>query len=194
MEPTDPRTGLPQAKNNTRERAQPHPSENNWILKLYWARPCPPEQDPVFPTATPSHQEAYTSLSASSIRRDRRQKKYNPTVTKTKPHHRKLTSMKKLKVMYQTKGQDKPQKNNWVETGNLPEEELRRVIVRMIQGLRKRTATKTEKMGEMFTKDLEELKNKQTEMNHTPEGMHRRITEAEEQILTWKTEWWKTLP
>ena len=31
-------------------------------------RSCPPEQDPVFPTASPSHQEAYTSLLVSSIR------------------------------------------------------------------------------------------------------------------------------
>ena len=37
-------------------------------LKFYWARPCPPEQDPVFPTTSPSHQEAYTSLLTSSIR------------------------------------------------------------------------------------------------------------------------------
>ena len=34
-------------------------------------------------------------------------------------------------------------------------------------------------MQEMFTKDLEELKNKQTEMNNTLEGIHSRITEAE---------------
>ena len=38
-----------------------------------------------------------------------------------------------------------------------------------------------EKMQEMFTKDLEELKNKQTEMNNTLQGINR-ITEAEEQI------------
>ena len=25
-------------------------------LKLYWSRPCQPEEDPVFPTANPSHQ------------------------------------------------------------------------------------------------------------------------------------------
>ena len=37
-----------------------------------------------------------------------------------------------------------------------------------------------EKMQEMFTKDLEELKNKQTEMNNTLEGIDSRITEAEE--------------
>ena len=34
----------------------------------------------------------------------------------------------------------------------------------------------------MFIKDLEELKNKQTEMNNTLEGIYSRITEAEEQI------------
>ena len=49
----------------------------------------------------------------------------------------------------------------------------------MIQDLGKRMQAKTEKMQEMFTKDLEELKNKQTEMNNTLEGIHSRITEAE---------------
>ena len=34
----------------------------------------------------------------------------------------------------------------------------------------------------MFTKDLEELKNKQTEMSNTLEGIHIRITGAGEQI------------
>ena len=48
----------------------------------------------------------------------------------------------------------------------------------MIQDLRNRT----EKMQEMFTKDLEELKNKQTEMNNTLEGIYSRIMEAEERI------------
>ena len=39
-----------------------------------------------------------------------------------------------------------------------------------------------EKMQRMFTKDLEELKNKQTEMNNTLAGINSRITEAEAQI------------
>ena len=52
----------------------------------------------------------------------------------------------------------------------------------MIQGLRKRIEAKIEKMQEMFTKDLQELRNKQTEMNNTLEGISRRITEAEAQI------------
>ena len=41
---------------------------------MYWIKDllsmaCPPEQDPVFPTASPSHQEVSTSLLSSSIRR-----------------------------------------------------------------------------------------------------------------------------
>ena len=51
------------------------------------------------------------------------------------------------------------------------------MIVKMIQDL----GNRMEKMQEMFTKDLEELKNKQTEMKNTPEGINSRVTEAEEQ-------------
>ena len=44
-----------------------------------------------------------------------------------------------------------------------------------------------EKMQEAINKDLEELKNKRrnntiTEIKNTPEGINRRISEAEEQI------------
>ena len=45
----------------------------------------------------------------------------------------------------------------------------------MFQDLRKTM----EKMQEMSAKDLEEIKNKQTEMNNTLEGINSRITEAE---------------
>ena len=48
----------------------------------------------------------------------------------------------------------------------------------MIQDL----INRTEKMQEVFTKDLEELKNKQTEMNNTLEGINSRIMEAEGRI------------
>ena len=65
--------------------------------------------------------------------------------------------MKKQKVVSQMKGQDKtPEKQlNEVEIGNLPEKELKKMIMKMIQDL-----VKTMKMQEMFTKDLQELKNK----------------------------------
>ena len=64
--------------------------------------------------------------------------------------------------MPQMKGQDQtPEKQlNEVEIGNLPEKEFRIMIWKMIQDLRKRMEAKIEKMQEMFTKDLEELKNK----------------------------------
>ena len=71
--------------------------------------------------------------------------------------------MKKQKVMSQMKGQDKiPEKQlNEMEIVNLPEKEFRIMIVKMIQDLGKRMEAKIEKMQEMFTKDLKELKNKQ---------------------------------
>jgi len=68
-----------------------------------------------------------------------------------------------------------------VEIGKLSEKEFRIMIVKMIQDLRKRIETETEKMQKQFTEDLEELKNKQTEMN-TLEVISIRITEAEEWI------------
>ena len=71
--------------------------------------------------------------------------------------------------MHQMKEQDKtPEKQlHEMEIGSLPEKEFRIMIVKMIQDLRKRMEAKTEKTQEMFNKDLEELKNKQTEMNNT---------------------------
>ena len=48
-----------------------------------------------------------------------------------------------------------------MEIGNLPEKEFRIMIVKMIQDLGERMEAKIEKMQEMFTKDLQELKNKQ---------------------------------
>ena len=99
--------------------------------------------------------------------------------------------MKRQRVRYQMKEQAKtPEKQlSEVEIGNLPEKEFRIMIVKMIQDLGKRMEAKTEKMQEMFNKELEELKNKQTEMKNaitemktTLEGIKSRITEAEERI------------
>ena len=65
-----------------------------------------------------------------------------------------------------------------MELGNLPEKEFRIMTVKIIQDIQKTM----EKMQEMFTKDLEELKNKETEMNNTLEGINSRITKAKEWI------------
>ena len=69
--------------------------------------------------------------------------------------------MKKQKVTTQMKGRDKtPEKQlNDVKIGNLPEKEFRIMIANMIQALGKRMEGKIEKMQEMLTKDLQELKN-----------------------------------
>ena len=66
--------------------------------------------------------------------------------------------MKKQKVMSQKKGQDKTSEEqlNEVEIVNLPEKEFRIMIVKMIQDLGKTM----EKMQDTFTKDLQELKNR----------------------------------
>ena len=104
--------------------------------------------------------------------------------------------------MYQMKEQEKtPEKQLYeVEIGNLPEKEFRIMIVKMIQDLGKRMEAKIEKLQEMFNKDLEELKNKQTEMTNTItemkttlEGINSRITEAEEQISDLEDRWWNSL-
>ena len=78
---------------------------------------------------------------------------------------------------------------NEEEIGNVPEKEFRVMIAKMIHNLRNRMQASTEKIKEIFNKDLEELKNKQTQMNNTItemkntlEGINNRITEAEEQI------------
>ena len=72
---------------------------------------------------------------------------------------------------------------NEEEIGHLPEKEFRVTTVKMIQNLRNRM----EKIQEMFNKDLEELKSKQTVMNNTIteikntlEGINSRIPDAEE--------------
>ena len=73
-----------------------------------------------------------------------------------------------------------------METGNLPEKEFRIMIVKIIQDLGKK---KWMQRSRRCNKDLEQLKNKQTEMNNTItemkntlEGINSRITEAEERI------------
>ena len=53
-----------------------------------------------------------------------------------------------------------------VEIGNLPEKEFRVMIIKMIQDLGKRMEAQIEKIQEMFTKDLEELKNRDEQHNN----------------------------
>ena len=60
-------------------------------------------------------------------------------------------------------GKKPPDITNEEEIGSLPEEEFRKMIIKMIQNL----GNRMEKIQETFNKDLEELKSKQTVMNNT---------------------------
>ena len=69
------------------------------------------------------------------------------------------------------------------EIGKLPEKEFSIMMVKMIKNLE----NKMKKMQESINKDLEELKNKQTNhtitgIKNTLEGISSRVSEAEEQI------------
>jgi len=72
---------------------------------------------------------------------------------------------------------------NEEEIGKLPEKDFRIMIVKMIQNLE----NKMQKMQESINKDLEELKNTNTnntitEIKNTLEEINSRISEAEEWI------------
>ena len=60
-------------------------------------------------------------------------------------------------------GKNPPDLTNEEEIGSLPEKEFRIMTVKMIQNL----GNIMEKIQEMFNKDPEELKSKQTIMNNT---------------------------
>ena len=64
--------------------------------------------------------------------------------------------------MFQTKEQDKSPEEQLTEVkiGNLPEREFQVMTVKMVQDLRKRIEAQTEKIQEVFNKELEDLKNK----------------------------------
>ena len=102
------------------------------------------------------------------------------------PKHSTLSKMRRKRNTQQMKEQGKnpSDQTNEEETGSLPENEFRVMIVKMIQNL----GNRMEKKQETLKKDLEKLKSKQTMMNtineikNTLEGINSRITEAEERI------------
>ena len=83
---------------------------------------------------------------------------------------------------------------NEEEIGKLPEKEFRIMVIKMI----KTFENKMEKMKESINKDLEELKNKHTEMNNTiteikilwKESIAEYLKQKNESV-TWKIKWWK---
>ena len=138
MEPIEPRAGLQQAKQLTGREYNPT-NQQKIRLKFYWARSCPPEQDPVFPTQSFPSESLHKPLSLIHQRADRRsKKKYNFTVAKAKTTLQKLIRIKNQAIMSQMKGKIKPRKTKWSEICNFTETEFRIMIVRMIQDLRGR--------------------------------------------------------
>ena len=72
-------------------------------------------------------------------------------------------------------GKNPPDQISEEEIGNLPEKQLRLMIVEMTHDLRNRMEAWIEKIQEMSNKDLEELKNKKTEMNNTISEMKNTL-------------------
>ena len=106
--------------------------------------------------------------------------------------------MKRQKNTQQVKEHEKcpPSQPKEEEIGNLPENEFRIMIIKMIQSLKNKMElqvssleTRIEMIQEMFDKDLEEIKkskyimnNAINEIKNTLEGTNSRIMEAEEGI------------
>lgn len=65
-----------------------------------------------------------------------------------------------------------------MKIGNLHEKECRVIIVKLIQDLGKRMEAQMEKIEDMFNKDQEELKNKQTEISYIMTEMKKKILEG----------------
>ena len=93
--------------------------------------------------------------------------------------------MKVQRIISQMTGQDKTLEKqlNEVEMSNLPEKQVRIMILMIIQDLRKTM----EKLQEMFPKDLEELKNKWTKMKYIrknkAEKQAEQISDLEDRML-----------
>ena len=81
------------------------------------------------------------------------------------PQHGNLSKVRRQRNIKQMKEQSKNPRDqtNEEEIGSLPEKEFTVMIVKMTQNL----GNRMERIQEMFNKDLEELKSKQTMMNNT---------------------------
>ena len=91
--------------------------------------------------------------------------------------------MKMQKVLSQMERQDKSPEKQLNEVEMQPSRtRIQNIVSEDDSGSQKKKEAKIEKLQEMFTKDLEELKNKQAEMNNTPGGIHSRKTDAEKWI------------
>ena len=105
----------------------------------------------------------HTSLRQRHPPEDRQQtskKNYNTAACRTETTIAKVNKMRQNMSHMKEHSKTPEEQISGVEMGNLPEKEFRVTIVNMIQDLGKRMEAQTEKIQEMFTKDLEELKNR----------------------------------
>ena len=96
-------------------------------------------------------------------------------IQKGHPKHSNINKIQKQRNTQQVKEHDKcpPNQTEEEQIGSLPGKEFIIIIVKMIQNLENRMElqinsleTRTEKMQEMFNKDLEEIKKSQSIMNN----------------------------
>ena len=136
-------------------------------------RSCPPERQDtasstriqaLVPSTRETTQPTEPTLHTGG-RHQKQQKLKTCSLQKGDPRHSKLSKMRRQRNTQQMKEQGKnpPEQTNEEEIGSLPEKEFRVRIVKMIQNL----GNRMEKIQEMFNKDLEELKSKQTMVNNT---------------------------
>ena len=133
---------------------------------------CPPErqnpasstrtQAPVASTRKPTQSTEPTLPTGS--RHQKQRELQTCSLQNRDSKHSKLSKMRRQRNTQQMKEQSKntPDQTNEEEIGSLHEKEFRVMIVKMIQNLGNRMLKKQE----MFNKDLEELKSKQTMMNN----------------------------
>ena len=133
---------------------------------------CPPErQEPASSTRkqapVPSTRKATQSTEPTLPTGGRHQKQQELrtcSLRKGDPKHSRLSKMRRQRNAQQMKDQGKnpPDQTNEEEIHSLPEKEFRVMRVKMIQNL----GNRMEKIQEMFNKNQEELKSKQTMMNN----------------------------
>ena len=90
--------------------------------------------------------------------------------------------MRQQKNIFQTKQQDKiPEEQlSEVEIGNLPEQECRVMIVKMIQDFRKRMEAWNEMIQEMFNRELGDIQNRVEECSKRNEKIYQKKSIAEQ--------------
>ena len=91
----------------------------------------------------------------------------HPARQEHSPTYQKKNEVTKNIVQTKEKGENLQDQINEEEIWNLPVKEFRVIIVKMVQTVRTRMEAQIKKTQEIFNKDLEYLKNKQTLMNST---------------------------